>query len=71
MNLGKLRRKLTVTGRGEAAAVVRTRGDDGELDAMAAGTTAPRVRDDELPPLEVVEPTRDQQAPGRDDTEQD
>ena len=60
MNLGKLRRRLIVTGRDETAAVVRTRGDEGELEATSRRTAAPKVADDELPPLRVID--------GRDDT---
>ena len=55
MDLGKLQRRLTVRGRGEAPAVVRTWGDDGVLDALTSEAPAARVRDEELPPLRVVE----------------
>ncbi len=55
MNLGRLRRRLQVTGRGEAAAVVRLRGDDAEV-GIREQRSAPRaVADHELPPLVVVE----------------
>ncbi|MFO7777077.1 MAG: hypothetical protein R6V28_01865 [Nitriliruptoraceae bacterium] len=54
MNLGKLRRRLIVTGRDEPAAVVRTRGDDAGFDASPR-TPARQVADDELPPLRVID----------------
>ncbi len=63
MNLGKLRRRLTVTGRGEQPAVVR-QGDAEEFDALEAPRPVQRVADDELPPLRVVH--RDDE-PGRSD----
>lgn len=55
MNLGRLRRRLQVTGRGQAAAVVRTRGDDTEVAAREQRSAARPVADHELPPLVVVE----------------
>lgn len=61
MNLGKLRRRLQVTGRGEQPAVVR-QGDADEFAAFEARDPAPRVADDELPPLEVID--RDEPGPG-------
>lgn len=58
MNLGKLRRRLIVTGRDETAAVVRTRGDDAGFETSQP--SQPRsgnreVTDDELPPLRVID----------------
>lgn len=64
MNLGKLRRRLQVTGRGEQPAVVR-QGDADEFEAIEAREPAPRVADHELPPLHVVD--RDEQGPGTQD----
>ena len=64
MNLGKLRRRLQVTGRGEQPAVVR-QGDAEEFDAIearAAHEVAPPVTDDQLPPLEIID--RDEPGPG-------
>ena len=55
MNLGKLKRRLIVTGRDETAAVVRTRGDEGEFEARSHRTSAREVADDELPPLRVID----------------
>ncbi len=55
MNLGKLRRRLIVTGRDETAAVVRTRGDEGEFEATSRRMRAREVADDELPPLRVID----------------
>ena len=55
MNLGKLRRRLIVTGRDETAAVVRTRGDDAEFDASPPRSRTREVADDELPPLRVID----------------
>lgn len=55
MNLGKLKRRLIVTGRDETAAVVRTRGDEGEFEATSRRTRPPKVADDELPPLRVID----------------
>ena len=55
MNLGKLRRRLIVTGRGETAAVVRTRGDDAAFEASPAPKREREIADDELPPLRVVD----------------
>ncbi len=55
MNLGKLKRRLIVTGRDETAAVVRTRGDEGEFEATSRRTRAAEVADDELPPLRVID----------------
>lgn len=55
MNLGKLRRRLIVTGRDETASLVRTRGDDAEFDASTPRTRTHQVTDDELPPLQVID----------------
>jgi hypothetical protein len=55
MNLGRLRRRLQVTGRGEPAVVVRTRGDDTEVAAHEQRSVPRPVADHELPPLVVVE----------------
>lgn len=60
MNLGKLRRRLQVTGRGEQPAVVR-QGDADEFEALQDRQPAPRVTDDELPPLHVID--RDEPGP--------
>ncbi len=64
MNLGKLRRRLQVTGRGAQPAVVR-QGDAEEFDAIEARDPAPQVADDELPPLHVID--RDEPGPGARD----
>jgi len=66
MNLGKLRRRLIVTGRDETAAVVRTRGDEGEFEATSRRTPAPEVADDELPPLRVIDQPDDTGSAPRD-----
>ncbi len=64
MNLGKLRKRLQVTGRGEQPAVIH-QGDAAEFDALearAASDAGPRITDDQLPPLEVID--RDEPEPG-------
>jgi len=66
MNLGKLRRRLIVTGRDETAAVVRTRGDEGEFEATSPRTRASEVADDELPPLRVIDRPDDAGSAPRD-----
>ncbi len=54
MHLGRLRRRLIVTGRDEPAVVVRTRGDDAGFDASPHPPSR-EVADDELPPLRVID----------------
>jgi len=55
MNLGRLRRRLIVTGRDESAAVVRTRGDDTGLETFRRSRRKREISDAELPPLRVID----------------